>query len=133
VKNRQHPVMDRVMERAGHHSDDDCLQATGKGPLAYPLFPSEDADARAMRDHPRYDVVLLNDNETPMEFGVRVLEVFFDMSFSGACTLMFRAHGEGKAICGTYSREEAQKRVTDILAFADEYKYPLKCILEEAD
>ena len=46
---------------------------------------------------------------------------------------MFRAHAEGKAICGTYSREEAQKKVTDILAFADEHKFPLKCILEEAD
>ena len=40
---------------------------------------------------------------------------------------------EGKAICGTYSREEAQKKVTDILASADEHKYLLKCILEEAD
>jgi ATP-dependent Clp protease adaptor protein ClpS len=109
------------------------LQTTGKGPLAYPLFPSEDADARAMPNHPRYDVVLLNDNETPMEFVVRVSEVFFDMSFAEACRLMFRAHAEGKAICGTYSREEAQKKVTDILAFADEHKYPLKCVLEEAD
>jgi ATP-dependent Clp protease adaptor protein ClpS len=86
-----------------------------------------------MPNHPRYDVVLLNDNETPMEFVVRVLEVFFDMSFAEACQHMFRAHGEGKAICGTYSREEAQKKVTDILAFADEHKYPLKFILEEAD
>jgi hypothetical protein len=50
-----------------------------------------------------------------------------------ACTRMFRAHEEGKAICGTYSREEAQKKVTDILAFADEHNFPLKCILEEAD
>jgi ATP-dependent Clp protease adaptor protein ClpS len=86
-----------------------------------------------MPNRPRYDVVLLNDNETPMEFVVRVLEVFFDMSFAEACTLMFRAHEKGKAICGTYSREEAQKKVTDILAFADEHKFPLKCILEEAD
>ena len=62
-----------------------------------------------MPNHPRYDVVLLNDNETPMEFVVRVLEVFFDMSFAEACKHMFRAHAEGKAICGTYSREEAQK------------------------
>ena len=86
-----------------------------------------------MPNHPRYDVVLLNDNETPIEFVVRVLEVFFDVSFAEACTLMFRAHEKGKAICGTYSREEAQKKVADILAFADEQKYPLRCILEEAD
>ena len=86
-----------------------------------------------MPNHPRYGVVLLNDNETPMEFVVRVLEVFFDMSFADACTHMFRAHEKGKAICGTYSREKAQKKVTDILASADEHKYLLKCILEEAD
>ena len=86
-----------------------------------------------MPNHPHYDVVLLNDNETPMEFVVRVLEVFFDMNFAEACTRTFRAHEEGKAICGTYSREEAQKKVTDILAFADEHKFPLKCIIEEAD
>jgi ATP-dependent Clp protease adapter protein ClpS len=49
-----------------------------------------------MPNHRRYDVVLLNDHETPMEFLVRVLEVFFDMSFAEACTLMFRAHEEGK-------------------------------------
>jgi ATP-dependent Clp protease adapter protein ClpS len=45
-----------------------------------------------MPNRPRYDVVLLNDNETPMEFVVRVLEVFFDMSFAEACKHMFRAH-----------------------------------------
>ena len=49
-----------------------------------------------MPNRPRYDVVLLNDNETPMEFVVRVLEVFFDMSFAEACTLMLRAHEKGK-------------------------------------
>jgi ATP-dependent Clp protease adaptor protein ClpS len=86
-----------------------------------------------LANHPRYDVVLLNDNETPMEFDCAGVGSFFDMSFAEACTLMFRAHEKGKATCGTYSREEAQKKVTDILAFADEYKYPLKCILEEAD
>ena len=49
-----------------------------------------------MPNHRRYDVVLLNDNETPMEFVVRVLEVLFDMSSAEACTLMFRAHEKGK-------------------------------------
>ena len=63
-----------------------------------------------MPNQPRYDVALLNDNETPMEFVVRVLEVFFDMSFAEACTLMFRAHEKGKAICGTYSRRKLRKR-----------------------
>jgi ATP-dependent Clp protease adaptor protein ClpS len=98
--------------------------------VAYPLLRR---GCRAMPNHPRYAVVLLNDNETLMDFVVRVLEVFFEMRFAEACTLMFRVHEEGKAICGTYSREEAQKKVADILAFADEHKFPLTCILEEAD
>jgi ATP-dependent Clp protease adaptor protein ClpS len=50
-----------------------------------------------MPNHPRYDVVLLNDNETPMKFVVRVLEVFFDMSFAEACKRMFRAPRGGES------------------------------------
>ena len=62
-----------------------------------------------MPNHPRYDVVLLNDNETPMEFVVRVLEVFFDMSFAEACTLMFRAHEKGKALWYLLARGSPEK------------------------
>jgi ATP-dependent Clp protease adaptor protein ClpS len=55
-----------------------------------------------MPNHPRCDIVLLNDNATPMEFVARMLEVLFDMSFAEACTLSFRVHEKGEAICGTY-------------------------------
>ena len=68
-----------------------------------------------------------------MEFVVHVLERFFRMSNVEAITHMLRIHEEGKAICATYSREEAEKKVTDVLAFAAEHKHPLQCILEEAD
>ena len=50
-----------------------------------------------------------------------------------AITQMFRIHNEGKSICSTYSREEAEKKVADVRAFAAEHKHPLQCILEEAD
>ena len=55
------------------------------------------------------------------------------MSNDEAITQMLRIHNEGKAICGTYSREEAEKKVADVLAFAAKHKHPLQCILEQAD
>jgi ATP-dependent Clp protease adaptor protein ClpS len=81
----------------------------------------------------RCDVSLLNDDDTPMDFVVGVLECFFGMSNDEAITHMFRIHNEGKAICGTYSREEAEKKVGDVRAFAAEHKHPLQCILEQGD
>jgi ATP-dependent Clp protease adaptor protein ClpS len=84
-----------------------------------------------MPNFPRCDVLLLDDNDTPMEFVVMVLERFFGMSHDEAVARMFRINNEGKAICGTYSREEADKKVADVLAFAAKHKHPLQCILEQ--
>jgi len=83
-----------------------------------------------MHDSPRYDVLLLNDDDTPMDFVVGVLEYFFGMPHNIAVAYMYRIHNHQKAICGTYSREEAEKKVADVLAFAAENKYPLQCILK---
>jgi len=66
-----------------------------------------------------------------MDFVVGVLERFFGMSNDEAITQMLRIHNEGKAICGTYSREEAEMKVADVLAFAAKHKHPLQCILEQ--
>jgi ATP-dependent Clp protease adaptor protein ClpS len=84
-----------------------------------------------MPNFPRCDVLLLNDNDSPMEFVVMVLERFFGMSHDEAVAHMFRINNEGKAICGTYSREEADKKVADVLVFAAKHKHPLECILEQ--
>jgi ATP-dependent Clp protease adaptor protein ClpS len=86
-----------------------------------------------MPNFPRCDVLLLNDNDTPMEFVVIVLERFFGMPHGIAVAYMHRIHNTGKAICGTYLREEAEKKVADVLAFAAEHKHPLQCILEQED
>ena len=80
-----------------------------------------------------YHVLLLNDDETPMEFVVRVLERLFDMDYDDACAHMLRIHNEGKAICGIYGLEDAKKKVADILALAREHKHPLQSAIEEAD
>jgi ATP-dependent Clp protease adaptor protein ClpS len=84
-----------------------------------------------MPNFPRRGVSLLNDDHTPMDFVVGVLERFFGMPNDEAITQMYRIHNEGKATCGTYSREEAEKKVTDVLAFAAKHKHPLQCILEQ--
>jgi ATP-dependent Clp protease adaptor protein ClpS len=81
----------------------------------------------------RCDVVLLNDDQTPMEFVVFVLERFFGMTRPEAQSQMLSIHYEGRAICGTYPYEEAEKKVADVLAFAGEHKHPLQCVLERAD
>ena len=86
-----------------------------------------------MKDRPRSDVLILNDNDTPMAFVVVVLERFFGMSELEAITHMGRIHEEGKAICGTYWNDVAENKVKDVLAFAREHKRPLKCALERAD
>ena len=85
-----------------------------------------------MPNEPPYNVVLLNDDETPMEFVVDVLRRFIGLDFEGATKLMLRVHHQGKAVCGTYGREQAEARVAGILAFADAHNHPLKCILEQA-
>jgi ATP-dependent Clp protease adaptor protein ClpS len=82
---------------------------------------------------PRCEVSLLNDDHTPMEFVVGVLERFFGMLNDEAITQMYRIHNEGKAICGTYSREEAEKKVADVLAFAASQGHPLQCVLKQED
>ena len=78
----------------------------------------------------RCDVLLLNDNDTPMMFVVIVLERFFGMSSDEAATLMYRIHDEGRAVCGTYRRDEAEKKVADVLAFAAKHEHPLQCVLQ---
>ena len=75
-----------------------------------------------MPNFPRRGVSLLNDYHTPMDFVVGVLEHFFGMSTDEAIRQMYRIHNEGKAICGTYSHEEAEKKVADVLAFAAKHK-----------
>jgi ATP-dependent Clp protease adaptor protein ClpS len=85
-----------------------------------------------MPNEPLYNVLLLNDDETPMEFVVNVLQDFFGMDYDAAIKLMLRVHHEGKAICGTYVRERAEATAAGILAFAGVHNHPLQCLLEEA-
>jgi ATP-dependent Clp protease adaptor protein ClpS len=86
-----------------------------------------------MPNTPLCNVVFLNDDRTPMDFVVTVLQDFMGLGFDEAERLMLRVHREGRAICGTYARAEAETKAADILAFAARQGHPFQCMVEEAN
>jgi ATP-dependent Clp protease adaptor protein ClpS len=80
---------------------------------------------------PLYTVLLLNDDFTPMDFVVHVLQRFFSMNRERATQTMFKVHMEGRGICGTYPRDIAATKVEQVSGFAREHRHPLVCIMEE--
>jgi len=80
-----------------------------------------------------YKVVLLNDDYTPMEFVVLVLETFFNMDRERATRVMLAVHTKGKGVCGIYSRDIAETKVAQVNDYARENQHPLLCSMEEAD
>jgi ATP-dependent Clp protease adaptor protein ClpS len=78
-----------------------------------------------------YNVVLFNDDYTPMDFVIDVLAKFFNMNNDKATDIMLTVHYEGKAKCGTYSAEIAETKVNQVLEYALEHQHPLKCDMEK--
>lgn len=81
---------------------------------------------------PLYAVVLLNDDYTPMEFVISVLERFFNKDHASATDLMLKVHNEGRALCGIYPYEIAETKVTLVTEYAQQNGHPLQCVLERA-
>lgn len=81
---------------------------------------------------PLWKVVLLNDDYTPMEFVVEVLQVFFRLDKEQATVIMLHVHRKGKGVCGVFTREIAETKVGQVTQFARESKHPLLCEMEEA-
>ncbi len=79
-----------------------------------------------------YKVLLLNDDYTPMEFVVSVLQKFFNMNQDTATRVMLKVHTEGKGVCGTFPKDVAATKVEQVLKFAKQYEHPLQCTMEEA-
>jgi len=77
-----------------------------------------------------YKVLLLNDDYTPMEFVVVVLEQFFAKSRELAVQIMLHVHQKGIGICGIYPREIAETKVQQVMNFAQEHQHPLQCTME---
>jgi len=77
-----------------------------------------------------YRVVMLNDDYTPMEFVIKVLQVFFAMDLEKATRVMWQVHTEGKGICGVFTYEVAETKIAQVNEYSMNYQHPLKCVLE---
>ncbi len=82
---------------------------------------------------PLYKVLLLNDDYTPMEFVVHVLERFFGMNHAQAFEIMLTVHKKGLAVVGVFSHEIAETKVTQVMDFARRHQHPLQCTMEREE
>src|SRR5438874_9276654 len=90
-----------------------------------------EAEKAKVKPPPLYKVMLLNDDYTPMDFVVVVLQTVFAMSREKATQVMLQVHREGMGVCGTYTREVAAAKVDQVLGIAKKHQHPLQCTMEE--
>ena len=86
----------------------------------------------AVKPPPLFKVLLLNDDYTPMDFVVLVLQKFFAMTIEQATIVMLQVHRQGKGVCGVYPKDVAATKVASVISFAKQYQHPLACVMEES-
>lgn len=86
-----------------------------------------------LKPPPLYKVVLLNDDYTPMEFVVEVLEVFFNMGREKATQIMLTVHTQGKGVCGIFTRDIAETKAAQVNQYARDHQHPLLAEIEASD
>ncbi|WP_416776107.1 ATP-dependent Clp protease adapter ClpS [Xenorhabdus budapestensis] len=91
----------------------------------------EDKEKQALQPPSMYKIILHNDDYTPMEFVVDVLQKFFSYDVERATQLMLDVHYQGKAICGIYTAEIAETKAAQVNMYAKEHEHPLLCTLEK--
>ncbi len=77
-----------------------------------------------------FKVLLLNDDYTPMEFVIEVIERFFNKDREQATQIMLKVHTEGVGVCGVYPQDIAETKMNQVLNLAKEYQHPLQCVVE---
>ena len=85
-----------------------------------------------VKQPPLYRVVLINDDYTPMEFVVDILESVFGMERTRATQVMLEVHTKGKGVCGVYNFEIAETKVAQVMGVAQQHQHPLLCEMEES-
>ncbi len=85
-----------------------------------------------LKKPPMFKVVMLNDDYTPMEFVVMVLEQLFRLDHEAAVQVMLNVHQKGKGVCGVFPREIAETRVAQVMELARANEHPLQCTVEKA-
>lgn len=93
---------------------------------------SLEADLTRAVQPPMFKVMLLNDDYTPMEFVVVVLQRFFSMDREQATRIMLKVHNEGRGVCGVFPRDIAATKVELVSAFSRQHQHPLACVMEES-
>jgi ATP-dependent Clp protease adaptor protein ClpS len=84
-----------------------------------------------LKPPPLFKVLLLNDDYTPMDFVIIVLQQFFLKSREQATQIMLKVHREGLGVCGVYPKDVAATKVDQVMAFARQHQHPLQCVMEE--
>lgn len=84
------------------------------------------------KEPPLFQVILLNDDFTPMEFVVHILEHFFALDHEKATRIMLNVHHNGKGVCGTFTRDIAETKMVTVNEYARANEHPLLCTIEEA-
>ena len=108
-------------------------------PLTRPIEPEDGGavvlERRTQKTKPpqMYQVVMLNDDYTPMEFVVVVIQEFFSKDLETATQIMLKIHLDGKGVCGVYSRDVAATKVDQVLEAANKAGHPLKCVSEPVE
>ena len=102
------------------------------GDWARRLGPRGRGGAAEAKRPPLYQVVLLNDDYTPMEFVVDVLEQIFGLDRTTATRVMLEVHTKGKGVCGVFTFEIAETKVAQVTTYARQHQHPLLCTMEEA-
>jgi len=109
-----------------HSPDFEDEQHEGGGSVVIEPAPPE------LQKPPLYSVLLLNDDYTPMEFVIEVLCRFFGMDMEKATQIMLHVHTRGRGVCGVYSREVAEAKVSQVTAFSRIHHHPLLCTMEKS-
>lgn len=91
-----------------------------------------EAERTKTKPPPLFKVLLLNDDYTPMDFVVVVLQTFFSMSREQAMRIMLKVHREGVGVCGVFPRDVAATKVELVTGYAREHQHPLACVMEES-
>lgn len=116
------------------HKRSSAVQAMAPAPGSAADSGTVTQDAKpALKKPPLFKVVLLNDDYTPMEFVVEVLESFFSMNREQATQVMLTVHTRGKGVCGIYTRDIAETKAAQVNQYAREHQHPLLCEIEASE
>jgi ATP-dependent Clp protease adaptor protein ClpS len=90
-----------------------------------------EAQKSRVKPPPLFKVMLLNDDYTPMDFVVAVLQTFFSMTREQATQVMLKVHRDGMGVCGVYPKDVAATKVEQVVSFSRKHQHPLQCVMEE--